>query len=305
MTIEATTIRFTIGPRQIWSAQRRLMRLSFSLDQLLSDLEVEWPVPDQDGLQGIRVLSAPQNRIEKILARYPDHTIGGLQCYRRFYIDMADDFDNYINGFSSKTRSTLRRKRRKLAEYNGGTIDVRVYKSPRELDEFLGIAVPLSRKTYQSRFLNSGLPENDETHTNMKELASANNIRAYLLFIDGKAVSYLYLPVENEILQYAYLGFDPALACLSPGTVLQIEALERLFAEDRFRYFDFTEGDGGNKALFGTSSVEACSFFLLRNDLQNRALLSCLSVFNGAVAAVRQITEKTGAKAYLQGLLRR
>ena len=52
-----------------------------------------------------------------------------------------------------------------------------------------------------------------------------------------------------------------------------MEALERLFAEERYRWFDFTEGDGAHKAMFGTHSASCASVMLLRPTLANRALL--------------------------------
>ena len=46
--------------------------------------------------------------------------------------------------------------------------------------------------------------------------------------------------VREGIVDYAYLGYDPDYLHLSVGTVLQWLALDSLFAERRFRFFDFT-----------------------------------------------------------------
>ena len=209
--------------------------------------------------------------------------MGGREDYERHYIDMTGSNDDYLARFSGKTRSTLRRKRRKMESESGGSLDLRLYSRPEEMDEFVHHAVPLSRITYQARLLDAGLPESEIARAEMRELAWQDRVRAFLLFLNGEPVAYLYLPVIGETLVYAYLGYDPAHANLSPGTVLQMAALESLFAEQRYRYFDFTEGEGAHKRLFGTRSAPCASFLLLRPTLANRALLSSLKAFDAAV----------------------
>ena len=95
-----------------------------------------------------------------------------------------------------------------------------------------------------------------------------------------------------------------AHAALSPGTVLQMEALRMLFGEERFRYFDFTEGDGTHKALFGTDSMACCSFVLLRTTPANRILLGARSGFDAVVAWAKARMQGKGALASARKFLR-
>jgi len=44
----------------------------------------------------------------------PGYIIGGRHDYPRHFIDMTGGFESYLTHFSGKTRSTLRRKTRKL-----------------------------------------------------------------------------------------------------------------------------------------------------------------------------------------------
>lgn len=134
--------------------------------------------------------------------------------------------------------------------------------------------------------------------------AEAGSMRCYLLFADGAPIAYLTLPVDGDTLVYAFLGFDPDWARLSPGTVLQMEALERLFAEDRYRYFDFTEGHGAHKAMFGTDRVQCASFYLLKPTLTNRAILASLATFDRTVAATRNLATRAGVAAAARRVLR-
>lgn len=303
MTAQPTPIRFTLGSRHLLSVPRQLVPLAFSLEDVLDGRMRLLPSGDEQS-DGLRVLSVPLSMVGDIVRHFPDHVMGGRQDYRRYYIDMAGDYDEYLARFSGKTRSTLRRKQRKLADEFGGTLEVTEHRTPAEIEAFLQQALPLSARTYQARLLDAGLPEDDISQTTMLAKAEAGEMRCYLLRARGKAIAYLSLPVEGETLVYAHLGYDPDWAQFSPGTVLQMHALESLFAEQRYRWFDFTEGEGAHKAMFGTGSVECASFLLLKGDVSNRLLLGSLAAFDGSVAAAKALARKSGALAHARKLLR-
>jgi CelD/BcsL family acetyltransferase involved in cellulose biosynthesis len=304
MNTRATNVHFTIGARHILSVPRMLMPVSFSLENLISGEDPIFPAIEGSG-DGYYVRSAPAIRIDEVTSKHPGFVVGALQFYSRCYIDMKGDYESYLAKFSSKTRSTFSRKRRKLIEFSGGTLDIRSYQTPQELEEFLGHAVPLSRRTYQGRLLDAGLPESAADQAHMMALAAQGNVRAFLLFIEGRAVSYLYLPVHAGTISYAFLGYDPDFAHMSLGTVLQLDALESLFSENRYRYFDFTEGEGAHKELFATDKIAACTFLMLRGRIGNRVLASSLDTFNAMISAAAKLAEKTGAKTAIRQLLRK
>ena len=293
-------IDFTIGARRLLAVPRTMATWSFGLEQVLaSDL----PDPPDPGPDGLRVLSAPTDRLTAITARYPGFLAGGRQDYRRHYIDMSGGFAEYLARFSGKTRSTLRRKARKLAEETGG-YTVTEHRTPAEIEAFLAAALPLSARTYQARLLDAGLPDSPAARRAMLEAAEADRMRAFLLHAGGKPVAYLSLPVVGATLVYAHLGYDPGHARLSPGTVLQMDALERLFAEERYRWFDFTEGEGAHKAMFGTHSAACSSLVLLRPTLANRALLASRGAFDSGVAQAKALAERSGMLARIRAGLR-
>lgn len=293
-------IDFTLGSRRLLSVPRQLATWSFALEDVLASALPRPPAPGPDGL---RILSAPTARLEAIIAHCPGFVAGGRQDYRRHYIDMTGSFDEYLARFSGKTRSTLRRKARKLAEECSGTT-ITEHRSPAEIEAFLAAALPLSARTYQARLLDAGLPDTPEARAAMLEAAEADRMRAFLLHAGGQPIAYLSLPVAGSTLVYAHLGFDPAFARLSPGTVLQMEALERLFAEGRYRWFDFTEGEGAHKAMFGTHSAACSSLVLLRPTLANRALLASRGAFDAGVAQAKTLATRSGALAQIRARLR-
>ncbi|MEM7689840.1 MAG: GNAT family N-acetyltransferase [Pseudomonadota bacterium] len=296
-------IDFTVGSRRLLSVKRELATWSFSLGQALeADIGPLYaPAPGPDGF---RVLSAPLSMIPAITASFPNHVIGARQNYPRHYIAMDGSFDDYMARFSGKTRSTLRRKARKLEKEVGAGFAVTEHRTPSEIETFLTRAKPLSAMTYQARLLDAGLPDTPEAKAEMLRLAQDDQMRAYLLEGADGPIAYLALPVQSSSVIYAHLGYHPDWARLSPGTVLQMEALQRLFAEDRYTHFDFTEGDGAHKAMFGTHHIRCASFALLAPTLANRALLTGRGAFDKGVAAAKSLAEKSGALARIRSRLR-
>ena len=300
-------IDFTLGSRRLLSVGRDLAPWTFTLEDVLAQ-SGEPLTPPQSGRDGLRIVSAPQAAISDITACFPHHLIGGRQDYRRHYIDMragtaCATYDDYIARFSGKTRSTLRRKARKLSGQLG-EYTISQHQCASEIEVFLEAALPLSAKTYQARLLGAGLPDTDAARQAMIEAAERDQMRCYLLGARGQAIAYLALPIVDRTVVYAHLGYDPDHARLSPGTVLQMHALERLFAEQRFDYFDFTEGEGAHKAMFGTHWAPCSSFVLLDPTLTNRALLGARRTFDGAVVTAKTLAERSGTLSRMRAVLR-
>jgi CelD/BcsL family acetyltransferase involved in cellulose biosynthesis len=293
------SIDFTVGSRRLLSVGRDLASWSFALEDVLAGESAPLS-PPKPGRDGLRVLSAPVQAIPAITACFPHHLTGGRQDYRRHYIAMEGlSHEDYLARFSGKTRSTLRRKARKLGDY-----EVSEHRSPAEIERFLDAALPLSAKTYQARLLDAGLPADAASRKAMLEAAENNRMRCFLLSVEGAAIAYLSLPVVGRTLVYEHLGYAPEWARMSPGTVLQLEALERLFAERRYAYFDFTQGEGAHKAMFGTDHADCASFLLLDPTLANRALLGARAGFDGAVSGAKALADRSGALAKVRSALR-
>ena len=299
----AVPIDFTVGSRRLFSVPKQLVTWSFSLSDAL-DPYAAMQTPPAPGGDGYRVLSAPRTVIPDIQSRFTDYLVGARQDYKRHYIAMDGTFDDYMARFSGKTRSTLRRKARKLEKELGAAFCVTEHRTPAQIEDFLAKALPLSAKTYQARLLDAGLPDSPEARRAMMERAEDDRMRAFLLEGPEGPIAYLSLPIDGATVQYAHLGYDPNWARLSPGTVLQMKALERLFAEERYERFDFTDGDGAHKAMFGTHSAVCASFVLLAPSAANRALLAGRAGFDTSVAGLKSLAQRSGALARIRSRLR-
>jgi CelD/BcsL family acetyltransferase involved in cellulose biosynthesis len=286
---------FVIGARTLWRIRRRLVRVPLTLSDALSGRAPALPALGGDA-DGYQITSLPAAGLEPLLARHPRLRGFVRQRYRRSYAVLDQGFDAYLAGFSAKSRSTLRRKARKLAERSGGALDLRCYRAPEQMEEFHRHARAVSVLTYQERLLDAGLPQGEGALAAMRALAGRDSMRGWVLFLDSEPISYLYAPAEGDTLVYAHLGYDPAFADLSPGTVLQFEAMRALMEEGRFRLFDFTEGEGQHKRLFGTGAVECVDLLLLRPTLANRLTGAALNGFDASVRLAKEAARRLGAE---------
>jgi Acetyltransferase (GNAT) domain len=187
-----------------------------------------------------------------------DRKVIRYAAYRgqRYFIDLSNgSFNTYLASFSAKTRSTLKRKLRRFTGHAGGAIDLRSYASPEEMIEFRRHAMAISLLTYQ-RQIGWAFPETEEFKNILIEEAEKDRVCGFLLMDDNKPIAYAFCKIEGDIITYALLGHDPAFGRFSPGTVLLVRILERLFAERRFRVFDFGGMAAEYKAFFATGSVD-------------------------------------------------
>ncbi len=229
--------------------------------------------PLEQGSQGFMIRALPVARELPTLSTSDGFLRYVPLQYGHCYIDLRTSFDDYQNKFSSKTRATINRKLRKFTEHCGGRTDWKTFTAPSEMREFHRHARDVSRKTYQEKLLDAGIPDSEEFVGEMERLAADGLVRAYVLFDGERAVSYLYCPVEDGALIYAYLGYDPEYMKHSVGTVLQWLAVRQMFEESVFKFFDFTEGQSEHKRLFATHEVRCANVIFVRRSLWHSVLL--------------------------------
>lgn len=290
----ATALRLQIGARTIASIPRDLVRVPLSLAQALAGAPPLLPPLPADA-DGYLVTSLPD-----AIAPAWDGLRFVRQRYTRHYVDLAAGEPAWLAAMSGQTRSTLKRKAKKLAQAGDGTLDVRRYRTAADLATFHPLARAVSATTYQERLMGSGLPDDAAFRRLAGTLAEADRVRAWLLFLHGAPVAYLWCAEQDGALRYDYVGHDPAFQSLSPGSVLMGEALRDLFA-DRFRWFDFTEGEGQHKRTLASGGVAARDLLLLRPTIANRAAVAALAGFDAAMRGAKRIA----AAPALRGLAKR
>lgn len=293
-------LRFRVGARTLFSIPRRLHRVALSLDQVLAGEPPVLPALHSRA-QGLLVSSLPEALVAQ--AVQPGLTAFVRQRYTRYYADLGTNYEKWVAGLSGNTRSSLKRKRKKLLQHPD-KLAVRLFRTPDDMIDFHALACPLAALTYQHRLLGAGLPDKPEFLDRMRALAAQDRVRAWLMMLGERPVAYLSCSGEGASLRYDYVGHDPALNDLSPGTVLHAAAFEALFAERRFARFDFTEGEGQHKRQFATGGVPCVDLLLLRPTIANHAALGALGGFDRAVTAGKRLAAIPGLAGWARRMRR-
>lgn len=293
MTPTPLALRFQIGARTLMAIERHLVRMPWSLDDVLADRLPSLP-PLSPLADGYLLTSLPAHHLATLTSARGGMISFVRQRYQRYYADLSGSFDAYLENLSINARSSLKRKARKVARASAGVIDVHRFRTPEEVMAFHAIARRISVRTYQERLLGAGLPEDPSFVAAMKKQAEAGGLRAWLLNIAGQPAAYLYCSVIDGTVRYDHVGYDPDYAALSPGAVLHLEAMRDLFEEGGFARFDFTEGEGQHKRQLATASVACLDLLLLRASLPNRFATIALGGFDIATTFSKRALDAMG-----------
>ncbi|WP_440997104.1 GNAT family N-acetyltransferase [Arhodomonas sp. SL1] len=267
-----------------------------------SDLEFREPPPGSPGAFVVCPVRAPRGRfgwshgrLRWVIRRGP-----------RYFIRLEGSYEDYLARFSGKTRSGLRRKARKLARAVDGAVDVRAY-GRGDFSSFHEAAAAISRRSYQCIMFDAGLPEDAGSIRALEAAMNRGEAQGFVLFAAGEPLAYLYCPCADGVYEYQYVGYRPEHAGLSPGTVLLLAVLERLFADPRALAFDFTEGAGeaSHKAFYATDSVTFETVAYLRPTPGNLTLIAARESVDGVSAVAGSVLKRLGAKEALRAWMRR
>jgi Acetyltransferase (GNAT) domain len=174
---------------------------------------------------------------------------------KRYFIDLSlGRFEYYLAKFSAKTRNTLKRKLRHLAERSGGALDFRIYLSPEEMHEFRRQALTVSLLSYQ-RKIGFGLPETAEFKADLIRQATNERVSGFVLMTRDRPIAYVFCRIDEAIVTYSYCGYDPEFADVSPGTVLLYLVIQWLFEQHKFETFDLANDGWDYKTIFATGAV--------------------------------------------------
>lgn len=171
--VETVELKFRIGEITLWTSHLELhvFRNHFTEYEHPYTEESDYSDSIDKKLDGILFRSRP------IAALLPSFTLKRdviryvPKQYHRYFIDLAGSKEEYLDKFSAKSRSTLKRKIKKFSDHCGNQIDWREYKTLAEMEIFYPLARQVSIKTYQERMLAAGLPEDNLFIQQMYSLA--------------------------------------------------------------------------------------------------------------------------------------
>lgn len=205
----------------------------------------------------------------------------GIQPRRR--IQLPSTATEYWNRFSTKTRSTFRRKLKKF-----GTTKLERITDVADLPRFLEIAHQISQQTWQSRQLGLRVSNSPEELELLSILAREGLLRSYLWFSNDEPVAFLIGNQNKGCFHYEEVGYATPFAKHSPGQMMLIQVLDDLFAHDHPEWFDFGGGDADYKQLFASHESRSGTLWLWPPSWGNLATVNYVRGCRRVRQTVRQ-----------------
>jgi hypothetical protein len=234
--------------------------------------------------------------------RFRDYRPQGTMEHHR--IDFPATLDLYWEGFSSKTRSTMRRKVKKLAKDTGKEVTLVRYDSGEDLEKYAAHTSSISKRSYQYHLLGQGIQDESRFLARCREAASHGWLRGYVLLLGGEPVAFMHGWQYRGVYLYLETGYDQELRTHSPGTVLHIMVIEDMFAHDTPRVFEFGV-HGEQKATFGNASHRAAEVFLIRPSVYPMVATGLYRLSNAGTEAAKKVLERYGVKDKVKQMIRR
>jgi hypothetical protein len=167
---------------------------------------------------------------------------------------LSSDVESFWAKLSRQHRNFLRRKARKLEKDCGQTIEYSRVTEEANIETLCAQLEEVAKKTYL-RGLGKGFIW-DAPHVERLAMSARNQrLRAFLLQVGGKTISYVVGPVYNGRFNLAYTAYDPAFGHYDVGQLVLVHAIESLCREG-LQSFDFGFGAARYKEQFGDKCVQ-------------------------------------------------
>ena len=194
----------------------------------------------------------------------------------RFLVDLDrfksfEDFMQMI--FGPKTRQSLRRKSRRLAEK--GAVRFQSLETPEDISPWITMAMELEKVSWKGE---EGVGTfKRATHRAfyrllMENLAARGRLRLSILTLDDELAAYEIGILGKDNYCMHGTAFDPALASFSPGRLLMLHVLEKCISEKR-RIYDFLQNEQEFKRQMSTHASSFWDWIVFPSSLRGGLLL--------------------------------
>ncbi|MBZ0273360.1 GNAT family N-acetyltransferase [bacterium] len=316
LKIGGDAILFTIAEKPIWSVPVSLAEIAYPgvpvpgdddlLEHVLAGAMEQ--LRDVDGLRidamrldspFYRRLKAGERDARGPFAGYIHHV---MPEQTRYLIEHEGD-KPFLERFSGKTRNTLKRKRKKLAERAGGEVRTTMFTRPGQMDDFFRDALVVYRSTWQHRVLGTTIAAEEERRE--RGLAAEGLFLGFILYAGDRPIAMCSGNAWNGTFYYNTVGYDPAYQDFSPGLLLLADLTTRLFDEgDAVRRVDLGFGHADYKKMFGTSNYPEAYYVLYHNTPRIRRALRLRRVYTWLYDLALRPIERFNLKARIKKLLR-
>ncbi len=217
----------------------------------------------------------------------------------------GDSYAAFFNERSSKYKNQLRKKEKVFIGRVGTDFELREYRQPDAVKDFLDAASTINRKTYQFRLFGESVDNDEASVADSQRAAVAGRFRSFVLWHAGQPLCFV---LGHQRLDGTYehrqTGFDPEWRDFAPGIYCNVLLLQRLYAVDRPLLLDFGSGDSAYKRLFSNESRNTANPVLM----PRRPRYFLAFWLHGAMASANQtavdLLERWGLKDRVKRWLR-
>ena len=207
--------------------------------------------------------------------------------------------DAYWKLLNSHDRKNLKSKAKKL------THEIKAYRKPEEVAEFLSKAHEVSVKTWQTK---SQRPQILNTPGEVKywqQVAALGAMRSYILEHDAKPVAFLLSVQWKGQFIAEEMGYDPAFEKSSPGNIMLYRILEDVLANDPPTTWDFGYGDNQYKRILCNHESTSGPISLFHRSLRPLAIVRLIESRRWASQRCRAVVDRLGLTTHARRLYRK
>lgn len=223
--------------------------------------------------------------------------------YRRRLIVLPEQFEEYVTGLGKSTRYDVRRAMRRFESTPGLSGSFRIFSTPEEVPEFLGLAEAVSNKTYQRKLLDIGISDNAASRRALTLAAEKGWLRSLIVFVEGEPAAFKHGFVYKGTYFSHLVGYDPHWAGYAVGMMSYMYAVRDQIGIGT-KKFDFMYGDQGNKERLSNYYREEQNVYLIPRRFPLSQIACALQIFNSASESLGTLMEKYHLKSRIRRFLR-
>jgi CelD/BcsL family acetyltransferase involved in cellulose biosynthesis len=189
-----------------------------------------------------------------------------------WYLDMPNNFGQYWQSFSAKSRKNLGRLLRSFQH------TLHHVSKPSEVPALVEQLAMISSRSWQAGRIGLRIKSDDATRRHLAALASIGALRSYILEHEGSPVAFILGTQYRGRFIVDEMGFDASLRSASPGRILCLLMIQDLLNSQSPLELDFGTGDAAYKQYFGTRHQVVASVVLARHSVLRGAVV-CTAVF--------------------------
>ncbi len=223
---------------------------------------------------------------------------------QRRIIRLSGTFQDYLQQFNPKTRGNIRRCVKKIEQACTGQMRVERITTRDQLPKFLKSVEEISAKSWQGTRLGWVVRNRAAENERFGKMADQGWLRSYLLSNGEQPIAFVLSWQDIGVFYYDQIGYDPAWAKLTPGTVLLQRLLEDLFTHNPPQYLDFRYGDGTYKRIFSNHDFPEANVYLIRKSFYTGLLLATDKTLRAFARGVRWSLDHLKLREKVRHILR-